>query len=70
MLGTKAYVINSYLIIILKILLGEFSGSLVVGPWCFQYAMGLGSIQGTKIHQAVWLGQKKKKILVKPNRFN
>lgn len=53
MLGTKAYVINSYLIIILKILLGEFSGSLVARPWCFQYAMSLGSIQGTKIHQAV-----------------
>ena len=29
MLGTKADVINSYLIIILKVLLGKFPGSLV-----------------------------------------
>lgn len=62
MLGTKADVINSYLIIILKILLGEFPGSLVSRTWCFQ--CDLGSIQGTKIHQVVWLGQKKKKILL------
>ena len=32
MLGMKAYVINSYL----KILLGEFPGSLVARPWWFQ----------------------------------